>query len=144
MTKYLSHHSTRSIIDWCADINYIFMLFYWKRWVGTKISKNLTLLHLLLTWEFSPVLPLNIVPSWHPPCRILLQVHYHHKSSIFYLSSSHHAFQPQHLFLQCKPIYFSPLLQIILNNALRVEAVWMGMIYYKERSLCFGLHSSAV
>lgn len=33
---------------------------------------------------------------------------------------------------------------MVLNNALRVEAVGIGMIYYKEGSQCVGLQRSAV
>lgn len=124
LTKYLSHLDTGSTVGVTIDINCIFMLFWWKGLATEQnaISENLTLLHLLLSWDFSPVLLLNITPL-APSVHILPSASSLSSISQVY-SIFHNIIHSEHRpYLQCKPIYFSPLLQIVLNKALRVEVV---------------------
>lgn len=66
MTKYLSSRGTSSIVGSGRGHKLHFYVIPMERGqAGSRMlfQKNLTLLHLLLTWDFSPLLPLNITPT---------------------------------------------------------------------------------
>lgn len=145
LTKYLSLQCTGRIVGWCVGIKLHFMLFYWKWCTGTSILFQIILLCYIYCLLGISLQNMNIAPTCQPPTQHSFARSLSSISQVYSIFH-HHVMLSDHstFFLQCKPIYFSPLLQIILNNALRVEPVWMGMIYYKWRSLFVGLQSSAV